>query len=282
MRFRGDAQLDTSQVSDRRGAGPLLAGGGGLVGVLFLVFQLLTGGGGEGGPTIPSLGPLDQQSDLSKECVTGEDANQKDDCRIVAVVNSVQAFWADTLPGYHEATTVFYSGQVQTGCGLGTSDVGPFYCSADEKVYIDLGFYDELRTRFGAQGGPFAEAYVIGHEYGHHIENIRGVLSRAGGEQTGPQSPGVRLELQADCLAGMWAKGAVDTGFIAELTEQDVADGLDAAASIGDDRIQEKVQGQVSPEKFTHGSSEQRQKWFLNGYRTSDIKGCDTFGVATV
>ena len=282
MRFRGDAQLDTSQVSDRRGAGPLLAGGGGLVGVLFLVFQLLTGGGGEGGPTIPSLGPLDEQTDLSKECVTGEDANQRDDCRIVAVVNSVQAFWGDTLPGYDDATTVFYEGQVQTGCGVGTSDVGPFYCSADSKIYIDLGFYDDLRTRFGAQGGPFAEAYVIGHEYGHHIENIRGVLSRAGGEQTGPQSPAVRVELQADCLAGMWAKGAVDTGFIEELTEQDIADGLDAAASIGDDRIQEKMQGQVSPEKFTHGSAEQRQKWFLTGYRTSDIKGCDTFAVATV
>ena len=171
----------------------------------------------------------------------------------MAVVNSVQAFWEDTLPGYDNATTVFYEGQVQTGCGVGTSDVGPFYCSADQKVYIDLGFYDELRDRFGAQGGPFAEAYVIGHEYGHHVENIRGVLSRARSEETGPQSPGVRVELQADCLAGMWAKGAVDTGFIEELTEQDIADGLDAAASIGDDRIQEKVQGQVSPEKFTHG-----------------------------
>lgn len=281
MRFRGDAQLDTSQISDRRGAGPILAGGGGLVGVLFLVFQLLTGsGGGEGGPTIPSLGSLD--TDLSSECVTGEDANQRDDCRIVAVVNSVQAYWQDTLPGYREATTVFYQGSTQTGCGLGTSDVGPFYCSSDEKVYIDLGFYDDLRTRFGAQGGPFAEAYVIGHEYGHHVENIRGVLNRARSEETGPQSPGVRVELQADCLAGMWAKGAVETGFIAELTEQDIQDGLNAAAAIGDDRIQEKVQGQVNPESFTHGSAEQRQRWFLTGYQATDIKGCDTFAVPTV
>ncbi|MEA2716078.1 MAG: uncharacterized protein QOI99_395, partial [Actinomycetota bacterium] len=141
MRFRSDAQLDTSQVSDRRSAGPLVAGGGGLVGVLFLVFQLLTGGGG-GSSAIPPLGQLN--SDLSKTCVTGEDANQQEDCRIVAVVNSVQAFWEDKLPDYKRASTVFYKGSTQTGCGLGTSDVGPFYCPTDEKVYIDLGFYDEL------------------------------------------------------------------------------------------------------------------------------------------
>ncbi len=123
---------------------------------------------------------------------------------------------------------------------------------------------------------------MIGHEYGHHVESIRGVLSRARSEETGPQSPGVRVELQADCLAGMWARGAVDTGFIEELTEQDIQDGLDAAAAIGDDRIQEKVQGQVNPESFTHGSAEQRQKWFLTGYQSTDIKGCDTFAVPTV
>ncbi len=280
MRFRGDAQLDTSQVSDRRGAGPLLAGGGGLVGVLFLVFQLLSGGGGGGGPTIPSLGPLD--SNLSEECVTGADANQKDDCRIVGVINSVQAFWEDALPGYDRAETVFYEGQTQTGCGLGTSDVGPFYCPTDQTVYIDLGFYDQLRSQFGAQGGPFAEAYVIGHEYGHHVENLTGVLDRGRSNATGPQSPGVRVELQADCLAGMWAKGAVDTGFIEELTEQDIADGLDAASAIGDDRIQEKVQGQVNPESFTHGSAEQRQRWFLTGYRSTAISGCDTFSAPSV
>lgn len=281
VRFRRDAQLDTSQVSDRRSAGPLVAGGGGLIGVIFLVIQLLGGGGGGTG-TSP-LGPLGQGSeDLSKECVTGDDANQRDDCRIVGVVNSVQAYWEDNLPGYERATTVFYKGQTQTQCGVGTSDVGPFYCPTDQTIYIDLGFYDDLRTRFGAKGGPFAEAYVIGHEYGHHIENLTGVLEKGRSNATGPQSAGVRVELQADCLAGMWAKGAVDTGFIEELTDQDIQDGLDAASAIGDDRIQEKVQGQVNPESFTHGSSEQRQRWFLTGYRSTQISSCDTFAAPTV
>ena len=277
MRFRRDAQLDTSQVSDRRAAGPLLAGGGGLVGVLFLVFQLLTGGEGGG---IPPIGQF--QAEQSLACETGDDANQKDDCRIVGVVNSVQAFWEDNLQGYEKAKTVFYKGQTQTGCGVGTSDVGPFYCPTDQTIYIDLGFYDDLRSRFGAQGGPFAEAYVIAHEYGHHVENLTGVLERGRGDDTGPQSAGVRIELQADCLAGMWAKGAVDTGFVEELTEQDIQDGLDAASSIGDDRIQEKVQGQVNPESFTHGTSEQRQRWFLTGYRSTRISGCDTLAAPTV
>ncbi len=281
MRFRGGAQLDTSQVSDRRSAGPMLIGGGGLIGVLFLVIQLLGGGiGGGGGSSTPSLGQLD--SDLSAECVTGDDANQRDDCRIVAVVNSVQAFWEEELPNYTEATTVFYKGSTQTACGLGTSDVGPFYCSSDQTIYIDLGFYDDLRTRFGAKGGPFAEAYVIAHEYGHHVEDITGALARARGDDTGPQSAGVRIELQADCLAGMWAGGAVDTGFIEELTQQDIQDGLDAASAIGDDRIQQKVNGQVNPESFTHGTSEQRQRWFLTGYRATRVSDCDTLAAPSV
>ncbi len=280
MRFRRDAGLDTSQISDRRGAGPLVAGGGGLIGLIVLVMSLLNGGGGGGGLPDSSVGDL--KSDLSAECQTGEDANQRDDCRIVAVVNSVQAYWESRMPNYQRATTVFFSGSTNSGCGSATSSVGPFYCPTDQRIYIDLGFYEDQRNRFGAQGGPFAEAYVIAHEYGHHVENLRGVLERARSRETGPQSPGVRVELQADCLAGMWARGAVDTGFIEELTDADIRDGLDAAAAIGDDRIQEQAQGQVSPESWTHGSSEQRQKWFLTGYRSTESFPCDTFAVPTV
>ncbi len=279
MRFNKGAQLDTSQVSDRRGAGPLAVGGGGIIGLIILVFTLLNGG--DGG-SVPDLSAGDLKSDLSATCKTGDDANQRSDCRIVGVINSVQAYWGTHEPNYQKATTVFFTGQTNTGCGAASSAVGPFYCPADQKVYIDLGFYDDLRTRFGAQGGPFAEAYVIAHEYGHHIENLRGVLDKARSKETGPQSAGVRVELQADCLAGMWAKGAVETGFIDEITDADIADGLNAASSIGDDRIQTQAQGQVSPESWTHGSSEQRQKWFKAGFRSTTATACDTFAVRTV
>ena len=280
MRFRRGAQLDTSQVSDRRGMGPVARGGGGLIGLVVLVIQLLGGGGGDLSGF--QVGGGEPGSDLSTECRTGEDANQREDCRIVAVINSVQAFWQSELGSYEPAKTVFFSGSVSTGCGTASSAVGPFYCPLDRQAYIDLGFYDDLRTRFGARGGPFAEAYVIAHEYGHHVENLTGVLEKGRDGATGPQSAAVRVELMADCLAGMWAGGAVATGFIAELSEDDIKDGLDAAASIGDDRIQEQVQGQVSPEKFTHGSSEQRQRWFLKGYSSDGIAGCDTFAVPEV
>ncbi|MEO7443522.1 MAG: neutral zinc metallopeptidase [Acidimicrobiales bacterium] len=276
MRFNRGAQLDTSQVSDRRGAGPIAVGGGGIIGLIVLVISLLNGGGGS--PTDTTAGDL--KSDLSATCQTGEDANQRDDCRIVGVVNSVQAFWADQLDGYTNASTVLFAGSVDTGCGAASSAVGPFYCPTDRRVYIDLGFFEQLRTRFGARGGPFAEAYVIAHEYGHHVENLQGVLGRAGGG-AGPQSDSVRVELMADCLAGAWAKGAVGTRFIEELTDQDIADGLDAAAAVGDDRIQEAARGRVDPESWSHGSAEQRQRWFLTGYRGAQTD-CDTFAVPTV
>ena len=177
MRFRRGAKLDSSQVSDRRGMGPVAVGGGGIIGLIVLVVSLLNGGGGGGLPAELQFGQ--EGSDLSAECRTGADANQREDCRIVAVVNSVQDHWKGTLDGYRPATTVFFSGSTSTGCGSASSAVGPFYCPADEHVYIDLTFYEELRRRFGATGGPFAEAYVIAHEYGHHVEHLLGLLGRA-------------------------------------------------------------------------------------------------------
>lgn len=281
MKFRRQARLDSGQVSDRRGgrAGGLAVGGGGVIGIVVLLLTLLGGGGG-GDPTGLQLG--EPETDLSAECRTGEDANQRDDCRIVAVVNSVQAHWTENLEGYREAPTTFFAGGTNTGCGQASSAVGPFYCPVDSGVYIDLSFYDELRSRFGARGGPFAEAYVIAHEYGHHVENLLGILERSRDGDTGPQSAAVRVELMADCLAGAWARGAEETGFIETLTEADIADGLDAAAAIGDDRIQEQAQGQVSPESWTHGSSEQRQQWFRRGYDEGTVDSCDTFAVEQV
>jgi predicted metalloprotease len=289
MRWRRGARLDPGQVTDVRGRrigpGGLAVGGGGLgiVGLLIVLLVMFLGGGGLG-----DLGALDQQrvgegetpSEVSEECRTGEDANRRQDCHIVAVVNSVQEFWNGVFERsnqqYPYADTVFFTDAVDTACGHATSQVGPFYCPADELVYIDLGFFQDLESQLGAENTPFVQAYVIAHEYGHHVQNQLGVLDRIGND-TGPESRAVRSELQADCYAGVWAANAVELGELEVLTQADINSGLDAAAAIGDDRIQQKTQGQVNQESWTHGSSEQRRRWFSRGYEEGRPAVCDTF-----
>jgi predicted metalloprotease len=288
MDFRKKAKLDPSQVEDRRGMrgtrggrGVAVGGGAGVVGIVIVLLVTLLGGGNIDLDALRSLDGViaggQQQGEIHEECKTGQDAEQSRTCRLIGSVNSIQAYWSRAIDGYRPANTVFFSGSTDTGCGLATTDVGPFYCPADEKVYVDLGFFQELQARFGAEGGPFAEAYVLAHEYGHHVQDLLGTLDQVRGDQQGPQSASVRAELQADCFAGVWAANAVKTGFIASVSEDEIAQALDAAKSVGDDRIQKEIQGQVNRETWTHGSSAQRRKWFLTGYRMGDPNACNTF-----
>jgi len=289
VKFRPGARLDPSQVEDVRGSGGGLrlpgvaVGGGGLgvVGVIvYVLFALLSNGSGTG-----ALGPLDgstvaQQSPgqvLGQECRTGKDANQREDCRIVGYINSIQQYWSKAMSDYTVSKTVFFTGSTPSGCGTATTDVGPFYCPVDKKVYIDLDFFQELRDRFGASTGPLAQAYVLAHEYGHHVQDLLGILDRIGNDRQGQTSASVKSELQADCFAGVWAQHAAQTGYLTKVTPADVKDALSAAAAVGDDRIQSETQGQVNPETWTHGSSAEREHWFSTGYETGDANQCDTW-----
>jgi hypothetical protein len=279
--FRPDAPLDPSQVEDRRGgafrgSGPVIVGGGG-IGLVILIAALLLGVD----PTNlidTSYQPPIEGVQSVQDCRTGADANKREDCRVVGFVDSVQKYWNEEFKRrgstYTPASTVIFTGYVEGACGTASAAQGPFYCPSDQKVYLDISFFDELRSRFGAQGGPFAEGYVIAHEYGHHVQDELGLL-----KQSASARASVRVELQADCFAGVWAKHASDTGYLQPPTDSDIAQALDAAAAVGDDRIQQQTQGRVTPESWTHGSSAQRQQWFKTGYASGDMNRCDTSSV---
>ncbi|QEO15046.1 neutral zinc metallopeptidase [Agromyces intestinalis] len=288
MTFNPDSDISRGRAS-KRGRGTAIAVGGGGIGIIaiFLLSQLLgvdlsgfVGGGAEGGTG------AGEESSL-EACQTGADANANIECRMKGASASLDVFWADEAPqlgvAYHSpADLVMFDQQVATGCGGASSATGPFYCPNDETIYLDVAFFDELESRFGADGGTLSEMYVVAHEWGHHIQNLAGILQQAQDGQTGPASNSVRTELQADCFAGAWAAGSptdeAGVPFLMPLTQQQIDDALSAAAAVGDDRIQQSVQGQVDPHSFTHGTSEQRERWFTTGYEQG-AAACDTFGV---
>jgi uncharacterized protein len=311
MQYDDDARLDTSVVEDARSGGSgiglpgLAAGGGGLgiVGVIVVVLLNVLGGGGgssglPGGLTglsgVGSSGVTSvDNGQLAESCKTGKDANSRTDCALVADIESIEDYWQGSLPGlgasYQHAPTRFFRGQTQSGCGVADAGVGPFYCPSDNRVYIDLSFFDELHDQFGATGGAFVNAYVLAHEYGHHVQDLLGVESRVDHTATGPASDSVRLELQADCYAGVWAHAATTVPdasgrpLISSISSADVAAALDAAGRIGDDWIQTHLgSGQVNQNTFTHGSSAQRERWFATGYSTGSATRCDTFSARSL
>ena len=286
MTFNDNANIGGGRVSKRGRNAALGAGGGGLVVIaLFVVSQLIgfdvTGlapviQGGGGTPTEESL----------EACKTGEDANENIDCRMQGAAVALDAYWETQVDGYTGPAMIIFQDSVQTGCGSATSAVGPFYCPPDQTVYLDTAFYDDLVSQFGATGGPLAQMYVVAHEWGHHIQNITGIMSGLNLQDTGPSSDAVRLELQADCFAGAWVGAAPSikdengVSFLAPVTDAEIRDALSAAAAVGDDRIQSSTSGQVNPEAWTHGSSESRQKWFATGFQGGP-DACNTFDVAT-
>ena len=306
MSFNDNARLDTSQVESGGGGGGGgrspggMVVGGGIGGIILLIIAMFFGidpsslpTGGSVTDTTNDSGQVQNSADAFGQCKSGADANSNDECLVIGTVNSVQAYWTAELPRYGKqwqpTKTKLYQGSTSSACGTASNQVGPFYCPIDKKVYIDASFFELLSTQFGADTGNLAKEYVVAHEYGHALQDQLGLLGRAQQDPQGPESGGVRIELMADCLAGVWATHASTTPdaggtpFLKPLTETDIRSAISAAKAVGDDHIQSTMgSGQVNPESWTHGSSEARQRWFLQGYKTGDLNQCDTFSVATV
>ncbi len=285
MTFNDNADISSGKVT-RRGRNTAIGvgGGGGVVAIIVLLISAFTGTDltgllGAGGPAAP---------EEQLNCTAAE-ANTDIECRVQGAAATLGDYWTTKAPelgiAYQNPGAKVFSGQVETACGAATTAVGPFYCPPDQTIYIDTAFYDELRAQFGEDAGSLAQIYVIAHEWGHHIQNIAGIMEGKDLQATGPTSDSVRLELQADCFAGSWAGAASTTKddkgvyYLKTFTNEQLTDALDAAAAVGDDNIQEKTQGQTNPEAWTHGSSEQRQRWFTVGMEQGP-ESCNTFEVA--
>lgn len=285
-----DSNIDTSQLQDRRGmgrGGVMGAGAGGLGIIGIILFLLLGGNLGDAGfdPAGMGLEPGSADKgavateDLAVKCAEEGALDKYDDCFVLKIFNETNEVWGSQVDGYTRPTLVFYEQGVRTGCGAASSQAGPFYCPPDQMVYIDLGFLNQLQQQLGAQGRN-AQAYVVAHEVGHHIQKLVGTEEQV--RQAQQRNPGranalsVRMELQADCYAGVWARNANDNGNVV-ISQEEFDEAMNAAAAVGDDHIMADAGMRVDPERFTHGSAKQRQYWFQQGYSTGDPNKCDTF-----
>ena len=276
MKWQGRRQ--SGNVEDRRGSsgkGKLIAGGG-IIGVIFVIAQFILSDG-----DVSVLQQLEGSGSSQTESreLTAEEKEMGE--FVATVLADTEDVWNDIFAennmNYQEPGLVLFSDAVQTACGGASSASGPFYCPADQKIYMDLTFFDQLRQRFGAKGGDYAVAYVMAHEVGHHVQNLMGTAGKVRNlqrqsSQTEANELSVALELQADFYAGVWTKENQQY-----LSEGDIEEALSAANAVGDDAIQKRTSGRVNPDSFTHGTSEQRKAWFMRGYRTGDIRQGDTF-----
>jgi predicted metalloprotease len=292
MTFNEDSKLQGGKVT-RRGRGAAIGGGAVGIGaiVVFLIVQFtgvdVSGLLGDSGGTTQ----IQQQGttvDAASECRTGRDANLKVECRMEGAAESLDGYWtaesAKLGIAYNSPGFELFSGSTDTGCGTASAATGPFYCPPDRAIFLDTAFYDDLQSKYGSSGGPLAQMYVVAHEWGHHVQQLQGAFASTDRSGTGASSGSVRVELQADCYAGAWVGDAANTKdangetFFEPISRSEIEDALSAASAVGDDSIQERSSGHVDPDSFTHGTSAQRQNWFLRGYQQG-ATGCDTFSV---
>jgi predicted metalloprotease len=302
-----DQHVDVSGVDDQRGGGggggiggsriggrTAAAGGGGIVAVIVTVVVLLLGGGGSGstgGIDLSQLLPSgvsggssgETSAQLATRCNTAGAIDTYEDCYLIKVYDETDKVWSAEFTrlglAYHRPRLTFFSGSVSTGCGEASSQVGPFYCPPDEKIYLDIDFLNQLQTQFGATG-RYAQAYILAHEFGHHLQTLLGIEAKVRkGQQANPSQVNplsVKMELQADCFAGVWGSLANKAGNVT-VSQADVAQAQNAAAAVGDDRIEAQAGVRVNPESWTHGSAAQRKTWYTTGFTSGDINRCDTF-----
>ncbi len=289
MEYRDSADISGASVNSAGGSGlgggggRLVVGGGGTL--IILILALIFGfdpsgllGGSTGSGDTQAANPVTQ-------CTRGSDIAKNRECRWNAYMASIGSYWSGALTGFTATSLTTFSGQVSTGCGSATSSVGPFYCPVDQVIYIDTDYMASLLAQLGARGSDATEGYIVAHEYGHHIQNLTGIMAKAhAGTQTGAGSASVRLELQADCYAGVWFRHSTDdpNGVIKSVTQDDLNRIIDAAVAVGDDAIQKAQTGSVNQESWTHGSSAQRKNWTSTGFSSGDPNTCDTFSATSL